>query len=326
MSHRETDSGLLWSSKRRLHNLYVAMAREFVLEAPACPELEQGFDVPSQECESAGESWFATMDQKIQIHHLRQFAQNSALMDEEALRDFIAHHLMKKERTAQDRDKLDFLMVQFFSKTAPLSASDPDPSLEFVAEALEPVLGKFEIATPEFVIRIDELLREALNMQSVKAMFTARIIERGREIKTTCGDSFFDPIPLATFTRFGFLIRRRFFRLMHDDLNSIFDGLRELESRGVTTLDCRKAQFAADEPVGRLRLICQSWRVMFQAEYSSGQPLALLVDLRTAVEAALNQSVQENPKAMAATVGGSSSGADLEFEVSVLPPDPESEQ
>src|SRR5205814_2908776 len=143
--------------------------------------------------------------------------------------------------------------------------------------------------------------------------FTARIVERGREIKTACGDTFFDPIALATFTRFGFLIRRSFFRLMHADLNSIFDGLRELESRGVTTLDCRKAQFAADEPVSRLRLICQSWRVMFQAEYSSGQPLALLVDLRTAVEAALAQSAQSNPKAMPAAAGGSSSGTKLDL-------------
>jgi len=313
MPHQETDRGTLWSRWRRLHRLYVTIATEFVLEAPLCPELEQGLEVPSAEWDSAAESWFAEMDRRIQIHHLRQFAQNSAQMNEDALRDFIAHHLNKIERTAQDRDKLDFLLVQFFSQRSSLSATDPDPGLELVAKALEPVLGEFEITAPEFVSRIDDVSREALDMQSLKAMFTARIIERGREIKAGCGDNFFDPIALAAFTRFGFLTRRRFFRLMHDDLNRIFDGLRELESRAVATLDCRKAQFAADEPVARLRLICQSWRVMFHAEYSSGQPLALLVDLRTAVEAALAQSSGTSPKAKAATA---SSGTGVEFEVS----------
>jgi hypothetical protein len=34
-------------------------------------------------------------------------------------------------------------------------------------------------------------------------------------------------------------------------------------------------------------MICQSWKVMFQAEYSSGQPLRMLVDLRASVADAL---------------------------------------
>ena len=47
---------------------------------------------------------------------------------------------------------------------------------------------------------------------------------------------------------------------------------------------CRSAQFSADEPVTRLRMICQSWKVMFHAEYSSGSPLRMLVDLRNVVD------------------------------------------
>jgi hypothetical protein len=130
---------------------------------------------------------------------------------------------------------------------------------------------------------------------------------------------------LVAFARFGFLIRRIFFRLMHQDLNTILDGLRELESRGVATLDCRKAQFAADEPIARLRMICQSWKVMFHAEYSSGQPLGILVDLRTAVEAALSHAPQSGGapievKTQAAAAGADpASGSAPEFEVSNIP-------
>jgi hypothetical protein len=84
-------------------------------------------------------------------------------------------------------------------------------------------------------------------------------------------------------------MRRVFFRLMLADLNSILDGLTELEESGVETIDCRRAQFSAQEPVVRLRMICQSWKVMFQAEYSSGQPLRMLVDLRASVDAAVGR-------------------------------------
>ena len=83
---------------------------------------------------------------------------------------------------------------------------------------------------------------------------------------------------------------------MHQDLNTILDGLRELEARGVDTLDCRSAQFSADEPVSRLRMICQSWKVMFHAEYSSGSPLRMLVDLRNVVDAALSRTTRKPVK------------------------------
>lgn len=318
------NSSALWPVRRRLYPLYSAMAREFVLEAPPCQELDQQ-EVPSAECMAEAEKWFADMDGRIQIHQLRQFAQTSANMNEDALRDLLAHHLNKNPRTATDRDKVDFLLVQLFSQNTSLTAADSDLSVESVARTLESVLGPPAAERSEMAGQLDGLLREADSAQNLKSMFTARIIERGRDIKTAGGDRFFDPLALAASTRFGFLLRRRFFRLMQQDLNTIFDGLRELEARGVTTLDCRKAQFAADEPVARLRMICQSWRVMFQAEYSSGQPLCILVDLRTAVDAALAQAASASkpkPKAKAAAAAASS---EPEFEISA-PTNAEPEQ
>jgi hypothetical protein len=88
---------------------------------------------------------------------------------------------------------------------------------------------------------------------------------------------------------------------MLGDLNGILDGLTELEEKGIQTIDCRRAQFSAQEPIVRLRVICQSWKVMFQAEYSSGQPLRMLVDLRASVEYALGRG--KPPEAEAKTQG-----------------------
>src|SRR6202040_1174805 len=85
------------------------------------------------------------------------------------------------------------------------------------------------------------------------------------------------------------------------DLNHILDGLTELEEKGVETIDCRRAQFSAEEPTLRLRMICQSWKVMFQAEYSSGQPLRMLVDLRAAIDDALGRGTRSIAKAKAAS-------------------------
>jgi hypothetical protein len=95
---------------------------------------------------------------------------------------------------------------------------------------------------------------------------------------------------------------------MHDDLNAIQDGSRELERRGVSTVDCRRAQFSADEPVARLRMICQSWKVMFHAEYSSGQPLRMLVDLRAAIDDARQTETHQTPLAASAAAASARLG------------------
>lgn len=305
-----------WANLRRLYPVYTALAQEFGGEMSACLELEEQIAVPPAEAVSEAEKWFAEVDRRIQVHHLRQFVQTSSKINEQVLQDLLFHHLVKTDRTDNERDKVDFLAVQLFSQQAPENL-DSELTLKTVAVALEPVLGDVETdVLPEFIGQLDGLIQEAKGANSLKSLFTLRVIERGREIKTSCGEIFFQPQSIVAFARFGFLIRRTFFRLMHHDLNAILEGLRELESNGVTTLDCRKAQFAADEPIARLRMICQSWKVMFHAEYSSGQPLCILVDLRTAVEAAQSQHPARNKAKAAAASSTGASSAVPEFEVS----------
>jgi hypothetical protein len=305
----------VWANLNRLYPIYSALARESAIEAQPCLVLVEAIKVPSAEIIAEAEKWFAGIDEKIQIQHLRQFAQASPLMSDTVLHDLLVHNLNKPPRGEHDRDKVDFLLVQLFSEQVPSDLSEADLGLEAVAKVLEPVLGPVEITEPKFLNALNDLLREANQTKNLNSLFTARVIERGRQIKESCGDTFFEPLTMVAFARFGFLMRRTFFRLMHQDLNAILDGLRELESRGLSTLDCRKAQFSAEEPVTRLRIICQSWKVMFHAEYSAGQPLCILVDLRTAVEAALRESAGA-VKAMAAAAGASGPSAHGEFEVS----------
>jgi len=290
MARLEISTAERWQAWRRLHPVYCALAREFVLEVPPCEDLDAVIDIPTAENLAEAEKWFASMDSRIHIHHLRHFAQTSPLMSEEAITNFLLHSLTKPHKTADDRDKVDFLVVQLVAMRLPPKTTDSEINNDLMIKLLEPAVGSAIGEVPKFVEELESMVAQMDGTSSLKALFTSRILERSREIKQASGDEFFQPLALAAFARFGFLIRRRFFQLMQQDLNAILDGLRSLEASGVTTIDCRKAQFSPEEPVTRIRMICQSWRVMFQAEYSSGQPLCLLVDLKTAIEQALIQN------------------------------------
>ncbi len=279
-----------WREARLLHPLYSALAREFVIDLPACHDLEAAIDDPPQESVEQARQWFLEMDQKIQVHQLRQFLQTTNLTSEEGLQTLLEHHLHRATRLEADRDKIDFLLVQYFSHCAPSRLEDSDVDLDYVAQMLDPILGSVDLTLPSWLDPLDDFVQAADACRSLNQLLTSGTLEKGRKLKVSVGEDYFEPVAMVAFTRFSFLMRRVFFRLMHQDLNTILDGLRELEARGVSTLDCRSAQFSADEPVDRLRMICQSWKVMFHAEYSAGSPLRMLVDLRNVVDSALTRT------------------------------------
>ena len=298
------DFAAQWSSARRLHPIYAEVAREFVIDAPTFAALEEPVDAPDRETVEHAQKWLHDMDERIQVHQLRQFLQTSSLVDNDGLVALLQHFLGKTAHTDSSRDKIDFLLVQYFSQLAPSELDDNAADLAYVAHGLEPVLGTVELKAPVWLNALDRVLDSARRCRSLDELLHGGVLEQGRKPKAQAGDLFYLPIALVAFTRFGYLMRRVFFRLMLTDLNNILDGLTELEEQGVETIDCRRAQFSAKEPIVRLRMICQSWKVMFQAEYSSGQPLRMLVDLRASVDAALGRGseAEGGEKAAEATV------------------------
>src|SRR5579872_2400172 len=314
-----------WRDARLLYPLYAALSREFVIELPAHSDLEADVDAPSQESVVQARQLFSDLDARIQVHQLRQFLQTTTLGSDEALRTLLVHHLRRAEHSDSDRDKIDFLLVQFFSHCAPSRLEDADVDMAYVAQTLEPVLGSIDVNLPDWLKPLDGVIQSANGCRNLNQLLTTRVLEKGRKIKTSCGQNYFLPTVMVAFTRFSFLMRRIFFRLMHQDLNAILDGLRELENRGVKTLDCRRAQFSAEEPIARLRMICQSWKVMFHAEYSSGQPVSMLVDLRAVVEAALAKNTKNKlggtTKAQAQAAAAGANSDVPEFEVASNSPD-----
>ena len=142
------DPAALWSSARRLHPIYAQLAREFVIDLPACVDLETAVDTPGSESVERAQQWLNDMDEKIQVHQLRQFLQNSSLLDSQALVILVQHFLAKATKTVSVRDKVDFLLVQYFSQSSPTELDDSGADLAYVAQGLEPVLGKVELKAP----------------------------------------------------------------------------------------------------------------------------------------------------------------------------------
>jgi hypothetical protein len=299
------DLAAQWNSARRLYPIYFELAREFVIDIKPCPDLEAGLDTPERESVEQARQWLEDMDEHIQVHQLRQFLQTSSLVDQDGMAQLLKHYLAKATRNDSVRDKIDFLLVQYFSQAAPSRLDDNDVDVSYVALALEPVLGEVDLKTPVWLNSLDRVRDAACRCRSLDELLHGGVLAQGRRAKVQAGDLFFLPVALVAFTRFGYLMRRVFFRLMHGDLNAILDGLTELEDKGIAHIDCRRAQFSAEEPITRLRMICQSWKVMFQAEYSSGQPLRMLVDLRASVDQALGRSPSAESKKDGAKVGGS---------------------
>lgn len=295
------DLATQWSYARKLYPIYFELAREFAIDVQACADLEAMVETPGKDTVEQANQWIEHMDNSIQVHQLRQFLQTSSLVSQEGLVILLQHFLTKHAKTDAIRDKVDFLLVQYFSQIAPAGLNDADVDLAFVAQTMEGVLGQVELKAPVWLNALDRVLESARKCKSLDELLHGGVLEQGRKAKGLAGELFYLPVALVAFTRFGYLMRRAFFRLMLGDLNLILDGLTELEDKGVETIDCRRAQFSAQEPIIRLRMICQSWKVMFQAEYSSGSPLRMLVDLRASVEHALGRGKAPGAEAKGTT-------------------------
>ena len=127
------------------------------------------------------------MDQKIQVHQLRQFLQTTNLTSEEGLQTLLEHHLHRATRLDADRDKIDFLLVQYFSHCAPSRLEDADVDLAYVAQTLEPVLGSVDLFLPSWLQPLDDFIQAADGCRSLNELLTSGTLEKGRKLKSSSG-------------------------------------------------------------------------------------------------------------------------------------------
>ncbi len=288
-----------WRIARRLYAIYAELYRTFEIPLAPCRDLDYPSDRSEPEVMQRVRDWFDQMDARVQVWQLRQLLQSTGLQTEENLRDLIARHMFKEEKTEIDRDKIDFLLVQYFAHCAPHGLYEQKITLDEVARVLGPVLGEAPLHFPPWGDTLDSRLEKLYECTSLEDLQNSGALVEVREIKLSAGDQYFEPGCLIMFTRFNFLARRAFFRAMHLDLHAIREAVNELEGRGFSAVDCTEAGLSDRESLEHLRHVIHQWKTPFRAPYSGGSSFLQLIQLRHVLGHALDE-VRKEPTRTAA--------------------------
>ena len=284
-----------WRIARRLYSVYIELDRTFELDIPTCPELEDAADSSEANARERVLQWFEQIDGHVQVWQLRQLLQSTSLQNEENLRYLIARHLDKKQKTEADKDKIDFLLVQYFAHCAPHGLAET--ALEEVARVLEPAMGQVPQTFPDWASSLDAKLHKLNESNSLEELQNSGALQEVRELKLAVGDDYFEPGFLVAFTRFNFLARRAFFRAMHLDLHAIRESVNELERLGFGSVDCRDAGLTESESLEQVRHVVHQWKTPFRAPYSGGSSFLQLILLRHCLQHALENAGGKAPTA-----------------------------
>src|SRR5260370_3516 len=282
-----TEVAAYWREARKLYTVYSSLLERFSVGLLPCRELESPIDRSEPESLQNIQRWFMQMDERVHVHHVRQALQTSRLGTEDNLRSLVNNHLQKETKTESDRDKVDFLVVQYFSSCAPTGFYERDVEFEEVAQVLEPILGEVGLHPPKWLEPLDRGAKDLDTLHSLRDLLGEGILGKMRELKTSAGDMYFGPTALVSIARFNFLVKRTFVRLIAAELHASRFSINELEQRGVRTVNCVRAGLGPMETLENLRQVCQEWKKPFRAAYAAGQNFKELIEIRGAVEEAL---------------------------------------
>src|SRR5260370_39812628 len=114
--------------------------------------------------------------------------------------------------------------------------------MEEVAKVLEPILGEVGLHPPKWLEPLDRGAKDLDTLHSLRDLLGEGILGKMRELKTSAGDMYFGPTALVSISRFNFLVRRTFVRLIAAALPALRFSINELERRGVRTVNCVRAR------------------------------------------------------------------------------------
>jgi len=293
-SAKDSQKQAQWEEARSVFPIYLALAKQLKVEVPFSQAKRTLPEKPEQNLFIEVHEWLDSMDIRVQVHQLRHLLQMTTLnASESGLRALIQRHLRKPKKSNTDRDKIDFLLVQYFALCAPAKIYHKQIELSDVAQVLEPVFGEVDPAPLDWCAPLEQMIESLRGFRSLREILKTNFIEQGRKVKETAGGMFYDPAALVAFIRFNFLLRRTLIELMHADLIAIRSGLSQLDSGSVRIIDCHHFGLSATEPINKIREIADEWKQPFQKEYterSVSQAFDKLLGLRTDVEQALEKA------------------------------------
>jgi hypothetical protein len=282
-----------WEELRSVFPIYLALAKQLEIAIPFPPDKRNLPDKPPLELFKQVQNWLDGLDSRVLVHQLRHLLQQTTLnASESGLRGLIQRHLRKPSKTNIDRDKIDFLLVQYFALCAPAKIYHKQIELEDTAIVMKPVLGETDTAPLAWCAPLEKMITSLRGFRSLRDMLKNSFIAEGRKVKEAAGGMFYDPSALLTFIRFNFLLRRTLIELMHADLIATRSGLQQLADAGTPTIDCRQSGLTASEPLAKISQLADEWKQPFQKDYTErtvNETFEKLLNLRSDVEKALQQ-------------------------------------
>ena len=282
-----------WAELRSVFPIYLALAKQLEIAIPFPQETRNLPEKPTLELFKQVQSWLDALDARVLVHQLRHLLQQTTLnASESGLRALIQRHLRKPSKSNIDRDKIDFLLVQYFALCAPAKIYHKQIELQDTAAVMKPVLGETDSTPLAWCEPLEKMITALRGFRSLRDMLKNSFIAEGRKVKEAAGGMFYDPSALLSFIRFNFLMRRTLIELMHADLIAIRSGLQQLEEAGTPTIDCHHSGLSASEPVTKVRQLADEWKQPFQKDYTErtvNETFEKLLNLRSDVEKALEQ-------------------------------------
>jgi hypothetical protein len=327
-----------WEELRSVFPIYVALAKQLQLEIPIPQNKRILPEKVDPDLFSQIQKWLEVMDQQVMVHQLRHLLQMTTLnASESGLRALIMRHLRKPAKSTTDRDKVDFLLVQYFALTAPPKIYHKQIELSDVANVLRPVFGEVDSTPLPWCESLENMIHALRGFKSLRDMLQTNFIEQGRRVKETAGGMFYDPSAMLAFIRFNFLMRRTLIELMHADLIFIRSGLINLQNAGAKTIECQSVGLGKAEPIEKIQQMTDEWKQPFQKEYTERtinqafeKLLGLRADVGRAVEKVIGKSqpaptvaepeAPSKKSASSAPASGSSPKAKEKPEVAVAKP------
>jgi hypothetical protein len=283
-----------WDETRSVFPIYLALAKQIEAEIPFPQDKRVLPEKPSLDLFSQVRTWLDAMDQKVMVHQLRHLLQMTTLnASESGLRALIQRHLRKPAKTTFDRNKIDFLLVQYFALCAPAKIYHKQIMPADVAQVMKPVLGEADTTPLAWCEPLEKMIEALRGFRSLREILKTDFIEQGRKVKESAGGMFYNAAALVSFIRFNFLLRRTLIELMHADLIAIRAGLTQLENAGTRVLDCHHYGLSTAESLTKIRQVADEWKQPFQQEYterSVSQAFEKLLGLRTDVERAVEKA------------------------------------
>jgi hypothetical protein len=296
-----------WEETRSVFPIYLALAKQLQFDIPFPQNKRVLPEKPAADFYAQVNTWLNSLDQHVQVHQLRHLLQMTTLnASESGLRALIMRHLRKTAKTNQDRDKIDFLLVQYFALCAPAKIYHKQIELVDVAQVMKPVFGDVETTPLSWCEPLEKMIQTLRTFKSLREILKTNFIEQGRKVKEGAGGMFYDPSAMIAFVRFNFLLRRTLIELMHADLIYIRSGIHHLVSAGAKTVDCQTFGLSSSEPINKVAQIADEWKQPFQKEYNErsvnqafDKLLALRADVERTIERVLGTPL-ESPPAKAA--------------------------